>query len=140
MSWSRDYCLRKERGEVGKEEEVEVVFLSPPWGGIDYKSLGDNSEEESSSTMNKKLSYSLSSLSPLPGDQLFSLAKKMTPHIALYLPRNTDIEQIASLCSSTTGGQEEEERVEVEEAWMGKKLKAITCYYGDLATKPRSFA
>ena len=45
-----------------------------------------------------------------------------------YLPRNTDLEEVGALAR-------EGERVEVEEEWMGSKLKAISCLFGGLAGK-----
>ena len=67
----------------------------------------------------------------------------MTPNVAFYVPRNTVLEDIAGLLSppapldgvgddggTASGGLEQ---VEVEEEWMGTKLKALTCYFGGLA-------
>jgi trimethylguanosine synthase len=70
----------------------------------------------------------------------------MTPNVAFYAPRNAVLEDIAGLLpppppppplddvgndgGTANGGVE---RVEVEEEWMGTKLKALTCYFGGLA-------
>jgi len=64
---------------------------------------------------------------PLPGDELFALARTITAHVAYYLPRNTNLEEVANLVDPN------KEKVEVEEEWMGTKLKALTFYFGDLA-------
>lgn len=156
---------REKRGEVKDEDKVEVVFLSPPWGGIDYQTLGQpttsNPTTPSAATPRaKKLktanvapatptpilptavgapppSYPLSALAPLPGDQLFSLARQLTPHVAYYLPRNVDVAEVAALprLSPREGEDGTKEMVEIEEEWMGKwKCKAVTAYFGDLAT------
>lgn len=147
VEWSTDYAQRLAAGQVVTEDEVEVVFLSPPWGGIDYKTVAT----PSTSTPATPLAYPLSALAPLHGAKLFALARAITPNVAYYLPRNVDMEEIAALpvqypstytaaSSTTTSGTalvsttKKEERVEVEEAWMGGKLKAVTCYYGELAT------
>lgn len=66
---------------------------------------------------------------PLPGDELFALARNITPHIAYYLPRNTDISQVSKLVDESPGANE---KIEIEEEWMGTKLKALTCYFGGL--------
>ena len=34
---------------------------------------------------------------------------------------------------STLPGLDENEKIEIEEEWMGSKLKALTCYFGGLA-------
>ena len=152
VSWSKDYVARKTAGSVDPSDEVEVVFLSPPWGGIDYREVASNDSPASRlkynngavpSTMTPTLpatqpAYPLAALAPLPGDQLFSLARAITPHVAFYLPRNVDIEEVAMLTkvfSRSDKDAAEVERVEVEEEWMAGKMKAVTVYYGDLATQ-----
>lgn len=112
---------------TGRERKIDVVFLSPPWGGPEYLAGP---------------TYSLSRTQPEPASELFRLARLMTPNVALYVPRNTVLEDIAGLLPpplldgvgndgrAAGGGLE---RVEVEEEWMGTKLKALTCYFGGLA-------
>ena len=98
--------------------------------------------------------YSLSSILPIHGAQLFSLTRRITRNIAFYLPRNTRLDEISALLSGgknthththTQEGEEHhhqngetvataEEQIEVEEEWMGNKLKALTCYFGGLVT------
>lgn len=121
---------------------IDVVFLSPPWGGPAYLSgSGDNtplllldagvyfpSEEHPS--------YSLASIQPIHGAELFRLTRRITPNIAYYLPRNTRLEEVGALLESDSAGERtassDLEHVEVEEEWMGSKLKALTCYFGGL--------
>ena len=104
--------------------KIDVVFLSPPWGGPEYRA---------------DVEYSLARTQPEPAAELFRLARLMTPNVAFYVPRNTALEDIASLlpASVAVDGKESEvageEQVEVEEEWMGTKLKALTCYFGGLA-------
>ncbi|KAI9455034.1 S-adenosyl-L-methionine-dependent methyltransferase [Russula earlei] len=109
------------------ERKIDVVFLSPPWGGPEY--LAD-------------CEYSLSRIQPEPAAELFRLARLLTPNVAFYVPRNTVLEDIATLLTvpMPLGGAEngdrrtvDAEQVEVEEEWMGTKLKALTCYFGGLA-------
>jgi trimethylguanosine synthase len=95
-------------------------------------------------------------ISPIPGDELFELTRQITNNVAFFLPRNVDIGEVGALVAPTqakrTGlagtvseagenpaikdgraSDKEQEMVEVEEAWMGNKLKAVTCYFGGLA-------
>ena len=110
---------------TGRGRKIDVVFLSPPWGGPEYLTGP---------------TYSLVQTQPEPAEELFRLARLMTPNVAFYVPRNTVLEDIAGLlppptdnaAGSVTIGQEPEQ-VEVEEEWMGTKLKALTCYFGGLA-------
>ena len=58
------------------------------------------------------------------------MAQGITPHVAYYLPRNTSVEEIGALVARSPEGCNS---VEIEEEWMGNKLKALTCYFGGLA-------
>ncbi|WVF68503.1 hypothetical protein IAT40_003270 [Kwoniella sp. CBS 6097] len=115
--------------EKAQRDIVDVVFLSPPWGGINYL---EGAEQ-----------FPLSAILPIPGDELFDLTTHFTPNIAYYLPKNTDLKELSKLAKEivpdkrktkngdgTVGRQRE--WVEVEEEWVGDKLKAITAYFGGL--------
>lgn len=123
-----------------KRRKIDTVFLSPPWGGPSYLAGSqlplDDGEAENTGT-NSHPTYSLSSIQPIHGRDLFVLTRKITPNIAYYLPRNTDVSEIGKLLDGVddTGNpiRREGEEVEVEEEWMGSKLKALTCYFGGLA-------
>jgi trimethylguanosine synthase len=122
---------------------IDVVFLSPPWGGPGYLS-GDTPTHPSSPTKPDPPagaepthpSYTLASIQPIHGVDLFQLTRKITRNVAYYLPRNTRLDEISALLTDPSGGidvAENTEMVEVEEEWMGTKLKALTCYFGGLA-------
>ena len=101
--------------------KIDVVFLSPPWGGPEYLSGPE---------------YRLTRTQPEPASELFRLARLLTPNVAFYVPRNTVLADIAALLPAPPGdgeGADGLEQVEVEEEWMGNKLKALTCYFGGLA-------
>lgn len=140
-------------GRRGVGEEIDVVFLSPPWGefppcilvsempcwltrsgGVDYLSFADPASASSSD-------YPLSAILPIHGRKLFDLTSTLTPNIAYYLPRNVSVDELGELArpvsgapvNDGTGGLERsKEWVEVEEEWVGDKLKAVTAYYGGL--------
>ena len=158
--------------------KIDVVFLSPPWGGPSYllgaqispPSDADQNPDASktgvplTTTKNINLfeseepdpTYSLASIRPIHGGDLFRISRKITRNIAYYLPRNTRLEEISGLLMESDLSREtagvlrregvenkgvpkkleedgEVEMVEVEEEWMGSKLKALTCYFGGLA-------
>ncbi|NWY40631.1 TGS1 synthase, partial [Sylvia atricapilla] len=92
---------------------ADVVFLSPPWGGPDYATA----EIFDIQTMICPDGY------PFQGYTL--LSKKITNNIVYFLPRNADINQVASLAGP--GG-----KVEIEQNFLNNKLKTITAYFGDL--------
>jgi len=111
---------------------VDVVFLSPPWGGPEYLDESPVSVGGTTPEAGSHPEYSLARILPVPGPELFALARRITPNVAFYLPRNASLSDISALLGP---GAEYEagERVEVEEEWMGGKLKALTCYFGGLA-------
>ncbi|NXA70752.1 TGS1 synthase, partial [Mohoua ochrocephala] len=84
---------------------ADVVFLSPPWGGPDYATA----EIFDIQTM------------ICPDGYPFLI----TNNIVYFLPRNADINQVASLAGP--GG-----KVEIEQNFLNNKLKTITAYFGDL--------
>ena len=113
---------------------VDVIFLSPPWGGPSYLH-GTNSDPPSDDPQHPE--FRLSDITPIHGSELFELAEHITPNVAYYLPRNTNLQDISDLAAKTEQGgsrdQKKARMVEVEEEWMGNKLKALTCYFGGLA-------
>lgn len=60
--------------------QADVVYLSPPWGGIRY--------------MKHKV-YNVKALGGLINcEHLISTAKKITKNIAIFLPKNSDLYQV----------------------------------------------
>ncbi|GAA5964248.1 hypothetical protein JCM3765_002784 [Sporobolomyces pararoseus] len=144
VTWTKEYIKQKERGEVEKADEIEVIFLSPPWGGINYETIGNPTTttatgtpvtkrqrisavetipstptppvEPNSSPLAKTPppAYPLSALAPLHGAELFHLAAQVTPHIAYYLPRNVDLLEVANLSPLKPGEPEGGKRERVE--------------------------
>ncbi|XP_042861299.1 uncharacterized protein LOC122246661 isoform X2 [Penaeus japonicus] len=91
--------------------KADVVYLSPPWGGIRY--------------MKHKV-YNVKALGGLINcEHLISTAKKITKNIAIFLPKNSDLYQIIELAGFGNS-------VDIEYSYVGNKVKALTAYYGDL--------
>ncbi|NXD21784.1 TGS1 synthase, partial [Spelaeornis formosus] len=88
---------------------ADAVFLSPPWGGPDYATADI---------------FDIQTMI-CPDGYPFLLSKKITNNIVYFLPRNADINQVASLAGP--GG-----KVEIEQNFLNNKLKTITAYFGDL--------
>ncbi|XP_053684092.1 trimethylguanosine synthase [Sabethes cyaneus] len=90
---------------------ADVVYLSPPWGGPSYM---------------KDEVYDLeSSLIPVPASELMRKARQVSRNIAIYLPRNSNAQQLTMLAGLNNA-------VEVEQSFLDRKLIALTAYYGDL--------
>ncbi|KAG8923357.1 hypothetical protein FRC02_011181 [Tulasnella sp. 418] len=134
ISFARSYREKLQRstaaasGSVSKRP-IDVVFLSPPWGGPEYISGSPNEPVNGNGESLLTFEYSLSSVKPIHGEQLFNLTRQNISHnIAFFLPRNTSLQEIGSLVKDGY------EKTEIEEEWMGDKLKALTCYFGGLVT------
>ncbi|XP_058899391.1 trimethylguanosine synthase [Kogia breviceps] len=102
--------------QLASRLKADVVFLSPPWGGPDYATA----EVFDISTM----------MSP-GGFEIFRLSQKITNNIIYFLPRNANIDQVASLAGP--GGQ-----VEIEQNFLNNRLKTITAYFGKLIRRSAS--
>ncbi|CAK9141063.1 unnamed protein product [Ilex paraguariensis] len=59
-----------------------VVFLSPPWGGPSYSSVGN---------------FTLDLLKPKDGYSMFQIAQSITPNIIMFLPKNVDQREVEEL-------------------------------------------
>uniref|UniRef100_A0A182SHY9 Trimethylguanosine synthase n=1 Tax=Anopheles maculatus TaxID=74869 RepID=A0A182SHY9_9DIPT len=90
---------------------ADVVYLSPPWGGPGYL---------------KEEVYDLEqSLLPVPATQLMQAAQRVSKNVALYLPRNSNTQQLTMLAGPNGA-------VEIEQNFLDRKLIALTAYYGEL--------
>lgn len=142
LSFLRSYLSLPSRST----RKIDVVFLSPPWGGPSYL-LGSAGEPPEvvvdAAPVDGHPEYSLASIRPIHGTKLFELSRQVTCNIAYFLPRNTNLTEISALLhggdSEGVEGRDRDgcdnsspETVEVEEEWMGTKLKALTCYFGGL--------
>ncbi|KAI0692442.1 RNA cap guanine-N2 methyltransferase-domain-containing protein [Cytidiella melzeri] len=147
LSFARSYLSTSSPGcSQTRQRKIDVVFLSPPWGGPEYIS-GDSSQplepEGKSAHAQTHPDFGLASIRPIHGAELFRLTRKITQNVAYFLPRNTSLQEISDLLVVEESNLEakgkhkadaRQEIVEVEEEWMGPKLKALTCYFGGLAT------
>ncbi|KZT36864.1 S-adenosyl-L-methionine-dependent methyltransferase [Sistotremastrum suecicum HHB10207 ss-3] len=181
VSFAKSLTTPEEDGSNSQpRRKIDVVFLSPPWGGPSYLTsrVGTNTNRAVSSSNALVLSsspikgtndsthaslpgtgsepeeshpsYNLAALLPIPGAELFTLTRRITPNIAFFLPKNVDLKEISELvqssgsttpesepdpatsASSPTPNSTKREMIEIEEEWMGSKLKALTCYFGGL--------
>lgn len=95
-----------------QDRRVDAVFLSPPWGGIEYKNI-------------KK--YSLNSMQPNGFDVVHLCRKHITNNIAFLMPRNIDLEEVSKKFLDKNYPE-----FECEQNMVGTKTKTITLYFGNL--------
>jgi predicted RNA methylase len=103
-------------------ETLDAVFLSPPWGGSDYESVGRRNYDLSCI----KLSESVD------GEDLLRLSAVAVPeermNVAYFLPRNTNgVRYSYSALKTGFSGC-----LELEQNVLNGKLKTITAYLGAL--------
>lgn len=93
-------------------QRIDAVFLSPPWGGVDYQNIAK---------------YSLDSMTP-NGYEVVDLCRKyITDNIAFLMPRNVDLNEVRKRLLD-----KKHPLFECEQNMVGKKIKTITVYFGDL--------
>ena len=103
--------------ELAPRLKADVVFLSPPWGGLQHNYVDDDA-------------FDLSTMIEPNGNDVFAAASSITHNIAYMVPRNTPTQQLRDLS---------EARCEVEDNWFqgaqsdSARMKMRTAYYGDLA-------
>ncbi|MFT7812329.1 trimethylguanosine synthase isoform X1 [Arapaima gigas] len=97
--------------QVAPRLRGDVVFLSPPWGGPDYL---DADVFDIRIVFLNVVTF-----------EIFRLSRMISENIVYFLPRNADMDQIASLAGP--GG-----KVEVEQNFLNNRLKTITAYFGNL--------
>lgn len=137
---------------------IDVVFLSPPWGGVDYRQLSTPQKgiAVEATTPDAKLQgepledatqtapmdyYPLAMLAPTGAHDMLALARRITANVCMFVPRNVDLTDLAALSLSarassaalpSTTQSQEDVLVDVEEQWLGGRCKALACYFGDL--------
>jgi len=109
---------------------IDVVFLSPPWGGMDYLQASDPDLCDESGHY-----YKLAQLEPIDGLELFKRACTISQRIIFYLPRHLDLHDLARLAELLPSPSDPQHfPIEVEENWMNQKCKALTVYFGPLVS------
>ncbi|KAL0591741.1 hypothetical protein ABG067_000884 [Albugo candida] len=97
--------------QVLSKLQADVIFLSPPWGGLNYNrdlyTLEDMMINESCS-----------------GQDLFQLAVKITGNIVYYLPKATSQDELQALVP--------EQSVSCDKVFLNGHEKVLVAYFGDL--------
>ena len=119
-----DGSQRHNSGSEQKDLNVDVVFMSPPWGGTEYSEVGY---------------YSLfTQISPNMREVLRK-ALQLSRRVCVHLPRNTVVSELVVLFSllvqehrnSNTNSLPLPPTLEVEKIYIGQNLKCIQVYFGD---------
>ncbi|KAL9613604.1 MAG: hypothetical protein Q9167_001886 [Letrouitia subvulpina] len=114
ISWIEGDCFEVLGGELSHLCENAVIFASPPWGGPGYR---------------YKKVFNLRTLEPYSLSHLLDSFRKSTQDIVLYLPRTSDLRQLAQ---ETPSGQ----KTKVIHYCMEGASKALCAYFGDFVFPP----
>ncbi|KAI9712272.1 MAG: hypothetical protein M1820_001485 [Bogoriella megaspora] len=111
IHWIEGDCFEilKKRFSGGYGRDARVVFGSPPWGGPEYKS------DEI---------FDLDQMQPYGLEQLHTAFSKITSDFVLYLPRTSDLNQLAKLVP-------EDQKMQVTHYCMEGFSKAVCAYFGN---------
>ncbi|EKG10712.1 RNA cap guanine-N2 methyltransferase [Macrophomina phaseolina MS6] len=107
--WIQGDCFEEAKKRFPDQQEHAVVFASPPWGGPTYRS---------------DQIFDLKTMQPYSLHKLYSEFTKITKELALFLPRTSDLNQLAKYVPD---GQ----RIQVAHYCMSGASKALCAYYGD---------
>ncbi|KAL7054829.1 hypothetical protein AAHC03_024338 [Spirometra sp. Aus1] len=120
---------------------VDVVFMSPPWGGQHYKERVLPPGASSWNRKRRKLwfetlgdepepFFNLEDIDVLPG--AMAAARRLTNRVVVYLPRNTAIGQLLKLGWRDMTDCRDRVDVAIEDYWLRGRRLAVAAYVGDL--------
>ncbi|KAF3942259.1 hypothetical protein ABW19_dt0202834 [Dactylella cylindrospora] len=92
--------------------EVGTIFLSPPWGGPGYK---------------YDKVFDLETMT-YGGERIYKAARKVSPNVVLYLPRNSDLNQIARYDPTN-------KNIKVIHYCIQSRSKALCAFFGDAGSE-----
>jgi 16S rRNA G966 N2-methylase RsmD len=95
------------------EKPVDVVFMSPPWGGPDYV---------------KSKKYDLFAMITPDITKIMEVCNRITKNVVLYLPRTAHPAQIVQLFKHMPDIQR---KIHFELFCVGSKVKTICCFMGE---------
>lgn len=104
--------------DAKSEAPLEVIFMSPPWGGPDYV---------------KSKKYDLFATITPDITKIMQVCNDVTKNVVLYLPRTAHPAQIVQLFKYMPNI---ERKIEFELFCVGSKVKTICCYMGEMNKIP----
>lgn len=104
--WKRNFLTLSGDETSQLQRVANAVFVSPPWGGPGYA---------------RKKNFFLSDM-PIDGAEFWRAARRVTPNVAMFLPRNIDVSCLQQLAPN--------ESFELEVNYLNDRCKAVTAYWG----------
>ncbi|KAJ5216220.1 uncharacterized protein N7498_002627 [Penicillium cinerascens] len=109
ITWFEGDCFEILKNQLKDLAPYSVIFASPPWGGPGYRS--------------DKV-FNLRTMEPYSLEKLYTEYSAFTPHMALFLPRTSDVKQLAKFVP-------DDRKAMVMHYCMEGHSKALCIYYGD---------
>lgn len=109
ITWFEGDCFELLKGQLKALAPYSVIFASPPWGGPGYRS-----DEV----------FNLDLMQPYSIDTLYTELSAFTRDIILFLPRTSDLRQLAAYI-------DDQKKVLTMHYCMEGASKALCIYYGD---------
>jgi hypothetical protein len=107
-----------------RPSKMDVVYMSPPWGGIGYNMLSE---------------YSVKYLHP-DFNMVIRKALEFSRNIIMFLPKNTSVEELvqhlipfAAEFSEDSENRKNELVIEIEQIVYGTSCKGVHIYTGQMA-------
>ena len=109
---------------AGRQSKMDVVYMSPPWGGIGYNMLPE---------------YSVRYLHP-DFNLVIKKALEFSRNMIIFLPRNTSVEELidylipySAELSDDPDNRKNELVLEIEQIVYGTSCKGVHIYTGQMA-------
>ncbi|KAI5291760.1 hypothetical protein KEM54_000552 [Ascosphaera aggregata] len=116
ITWFLGDCFELlKKGQLKQLGDWSVVFASPPWGGPTYASSPV---------------FDLSNMEPYTLQKLHDEFSVFTDYYALYLPRTSDLNQLAKVVPDRKSEQGAQVKVAVEHYCINGASKALVFYNG----------
>lgn len=108
ITWFEGDCFEILKNQLKDLAPYAVIFASPPWGGPGYRS--DHI-------------FDLRAMEPYSLSKLYNEFSVFTEHMVLYLPRTSDVRQLAKLVK-------DDQKATVMHYCMEGASKALCIFYG----------
>jgi trimethylguanosine synthase len=127
--WIEEDVFKVFAKQLKAVKKSAVVFASPPWGGTstdsENKQMASANRSQGPSYTDYEV-YDLSVMQPYPLEQLYSTFSTLSNEVVLYLPRTSDLRQLAKQAK-------DDQEVKVTHYCMHGASKALCAYFGDFA-------
>src|SRR5439155_15496890 len=100
ITWFEGDCMEILRDQLKELAPYSVIFASPPWGGkpdpVEVRSCGSAKLILGPGYRSDSI-FNLLTMKPYPLKVLHSEFSKFTEHMVLFLPRTSDLRQLATV-------------------------------------------